>query len=169
MIGKQDKSPQLDIFRMPLKHRISLDNELVQLAGKIKWEQICQGLEVHYSPDKGRRAIPIRKMAGLLILKFINGCSDNGILRLWTQDPCYQYFCGEVWFSEKTALNRSDLVSFRKRIGNKGMEIIFYPELLRALQGIKHSQESGINNAHPHRNFMDFFKHIFSAKLKVTH
>jgi hypothetical protein len=169
MIGKLDKSPQLDMFRVPLKHLIREDHDLIRLAGKIKWDRISQGLKVNYSPDKGRRAIPVRKMAGLLILKFINGCSDNEILRLWTQDPCYQYFCGEVWFSEKAVLNRFDLVSFRKRIGKKGMEIIFYPELLRALKRLKHSQESRINDAHPHRNFMDFFKEIFITKLKVTH
>ncbi len=169
MIGKLDKSPQLDIFRVPLRHHIREDNELVRLAGKIKWEQISLRLEGHYSPDKGRRAIPVRKMAGLLILKYIYGCSDNSILRHWIQDPCIQYFCGEVWFSEKPLMNRFDLVSFRKRIGEKGMKVIFYPELLSTLNRMKHSREKGLHIAHSPWNFMDFFRHFLFPKLTVNH
>ena len=167
MIGKLDKSPQLDIFRVPLRHRILEDNELVRLAGKIKWDRISQGLEEHYSPDKGRRAIPVRKMAGLLILKYIYGCSDNSILRLWTSDPCIQYFCGEVWFSEKPLINRFDLVSFRRRIGEKGLKVIFYPGLLHTLNHMKHSREKSLHTGHSSMNFMDFFRHLLFPKPTI--
>jgi hypothetical protein len=165
MIGKLDKSPQLDIFRSTLRDLIPPDNELVLLAGRINWEKICLTLERNYSPDKGRRAVPVRKIAGLIILKYIYGCSDNGILRMWQQDPCIQYFCGEVWLREKPVMNRFDLVSFRRRIGEKGMKVIFYPELLRILNRMKQSRDEKSGNGHPARNFVDFFRHLLFPKI----
>jgi len=164
MIGKLDKSPQLDIFRVPLKHRIREDHELVRLAGKVKWDRVSLGLAEHYSPDKGRRAIPVRKMAGMLILKYIYGCSDNSVLRLWLSDPSVQYFCGEVFFNEKEVMNRFDLVNFRRRIGETGMKIIFYPELLRTLNRMKHDHESAPHAVHSPWHFVDFFRHLFITK-----
>jgi hypothetical protein len=169
MIGKLDKSTQLDIFRVPLKHRIREDHDLVRLAGKVKWDRISSALEEHYSPDKGRRAIPIRKMAGMLILKYIYSCSDNGVLRLWLADPFVQYFCGEVFFNEKPVMNRFDLVNFRRRIGENGMKIIFYPELLRSLDRMKQEHESASHAGHSPWHFMDFFRHFFFKKEVTEH
>jgi hypothetical protein len=169
MIGKLDKSPQLDIFRVPLKQSIREDHEMVRLAGKVKWDLITLGLAAHYSPDKGRKAIPVRKMAGMQILKYIYGCSDNSVLRLWLEDPNLQYFCGEVYFNEKAAMNRFDLVNFRRRIGEKGMKIIFYPELLRTLKRMKHTPASGTHAAHSPWHFVDFFRHFFSSKQTGDH
>lgn len=167
MIGKLDKSPQLDIFREPLKHRIREDHELVRLAGKVKWDRISLGLAEHYSPDKGRRAIPVRKMAGMLILKYIYGCSDNRLLSLWLTDPGIQYFCGEVFFNEKPVMNRFDLVNFRRRIGAKGREIIFYPGLLPTLNRMKHARESETHADHSPWHFVDFFRNFFFSKRNV--
>jgi IS5 family transposase len=169
MIGKLDKSPQLDIFRVMLKHRIREDHELVQLAEKVKWDRISLGLAVHYSPDKGRRAIPVRKMAGMLILKYIYGCSDNSVLRLWLADPSVQYFCGEVYFNEKAVVNRFDLVNFRRRIGEEGMKIIFYPDLLRILNRMKQARESATHSTHSSWHIVDFFRHFFFTKPSTDH
>jgi IS5 family transposase len=161
MIGKIDKTPQLDIFRVPLKQRVRKDHSLLQLAATINWDQISSGLAVHYSPDKGRKAIPVRKMAGLLILKYLHGASDNNILKLWLEDPAIQYFCGETWPREKPVVNRKDLVNFRKRIGVKGMGIIFYPELMIILDRMKQEGQSALHNSHSHWNILNFFRHLF--------
>ena len=164
MIGKLDKSPQLDIFRVPLKHRIRQDHDLVNLAGRIKWDRIVAGLEINYSPNKGRKAIPVRKMAALLILKHLYECSDNSILKLWQQDPTIQYFCGEVYFREKPLINRFEMVSFRHRIGDKGKEIIFYPELLQYLGKMQKKNEKGIYPDHSNWHVISFFRHLFFPK-----
>lgn len=138
MLGTLDKTPQLDIFRKPLKHLIPENDELVMLAVKVEWEKIASGLSKHYSPDKGRKAIPVRKLAGLLILKEIYGGSDKSILSQCSENLSFQYFCGEVYPQKKPPASRSDLVKFRSRIGPGGMDIIFTSTLL---QHIKHTRE----------------------------
>ncbi|MCB9013453.1 MAG: transposase [Bacteroidales bacterium] len=161
MIGKLDKNPQLDIFRLPLRQRVRKNHDLVKLAASIKWDKISSGLAENYSPNKGRKGIPVRKMAGLLILKYLYGGSDNSILRVWLDDPAVQYFCGEVWFSDKPAVNRSDLVNFRRRIKEKGMEIIFYPELLQTLNAMKNGHYQSFFYPSPrHWNFLRFFRSL---------
>jgi IS5 family transposase len=38
MLGKQDKTPQLNIFEIPLKTFINLDHELCDLSCQIDWD-----------------------------------------------------------------------------------------------------------------------------------
>ncbi len=137
MIGKIDTSPQLEIFRVPLNDRVPADHPLRRLAGKVSWETVDRKLSCHYSPDKGRKAIPVRTMAGLHILKYIYGKSDAGVLRLWLGEPACQYFCGEMYLQEQQRFSRSDLTGFRKRIGEKGMKAVFSPELQRILEKMR--------------------------------
>lgn len=167
MIGKIDKSPQLDIFRVPLYQSVKQEHELVKLAGRIRWDIISEQLSIHYSPDKGRKAIPVRKMAGILILKKIFNVSDASILKRWLENPAFQYFCGEIYYQEKVLCNRSDLVSFRKRIGEKGMRIIFYPELLHQIEKIRSTLEKQIKNADSSYSIFHFFRRFFNPKPVV--
>ena len=130
MIGQLDKSPQLEIFKVPLRNIIREEDNLARLARKINWDKITTELSVHYSPDKGRKAIPVRKIAGMIILKDIYEETDEGILNQWIENPAFQYFCGEVYKQNKVPFNRSELVKFRRRIGVEGMGVIFSPEVL---------------------------------------
>ncbi len=69
--------------------------------------------------------MPIRLMAGLLILKRLYNFGDESIVDQWIQNPYYQYFCGEAEFQWHFPCDPSDLVHFRKRIGEEGVELIF--------------------------------------------
>jgi hypothetical protein len=40
MIGKIEKNPQLEMFKVRLKHFIKENYEFVLLSGKIDWEQV---------------------------------------------------------------------------------------------------------------------------------
>ncbi|MFW5878060.1 MAG: transposase [bacterium] len=161
MIGTLEKTPQLDIFREPLRHILREDDELVHLAESIEWDRIISSLSIHYSPDKGRRAIPIRKLSGILILKKIYGGSDESILRQYTGNPSFQHFCGEVYPRNRPPASRSDLVKFRSRIGKKGMEAIFYPELNNYIVQMSKKREAESDSYHSVWNFSHFLKRIF--------
>lgn len=161
MLGILEKTPQLDIFREPLKHILREDDELVLLAKSIEWDRIVSSLSIHYSPDKGRRAIPIRKLAGLLILKRIYECSDESVLGQYTGNPSFQHFCGEVFPSNRPPASRSDLVKFRARIGKKGLGVIFYPELLNQISRLKNKLEEKSHPQHSLWNLGGFLKRIF--------
>ncbi len=51
-----------------------------------------------YCPDIGRPAKPDRLMVGLLILKHIRDLSDESVVKQWSENNYYQYFCGEQVF-----------------------------------------------------------------------
>jgi len=78
-----------------------------------------------YCPDNGRPAKPIRLMVGLLILKHIRNISDESIVEQWSENLYYQYFCGLQEFIATVPCEASELVHFRHRIGEAGIELIF--------------------------------------------
>jgi IS5 family transposase len=122
MIGKIDKNPQLEMFKVPLKHFINEGHELVLLSRKINWEQLESELSVYYCEDNGRPSIPIRTIAGIVLLKRIYDQSDESVLDRWVENPYWQYFCGEVYFCHQLPFDRTELIKFRKRIGEEGSE-----------------------------------------------
>ena len=124
MIGKNDKTPQLEMFKTPLGHFIKQKHELVSLTKKIPWEQLEQELSVYYCLDNGRPGVPIRTIAGVLLLKRMFNQSDESVLDRWVENPYWQYFCGEVYFQHELPFDRTELIKFRKRIGETGAEKI---------------------------------------------
>jgi IS5 family transposase len=64
-------------------------------------------------------------MVSLLILKQLRNLSDESVVEQWTENSYYQYFGGEKLFSVKPPCASTELVEFRKRIGEAGVELIF--------------------------------------------
>ncbi len=122
MIGKTDKNPQLEMFKVPLKHIIREDHELVILSQKIDWVKLEADLSVYYCRDNGRPCVPIRTIAGVVLIKRIFNESDESVLERWVENPYWQYFCGEVHFCHELPFDRTELIKFRKRIGEEGAE-----------------------------------------------
>jgi len=121
MVGKTPKTPQLNIFKTPLKNFINMQHELCILAHEIDWESIENDLSKYYS-NIGRPSVPIRKMVGLMLLKRIYNLSDERVVDRWSENPYWQYFCGEVNFQTKKPIDPTDFVYFRERIGEEGAE-----------------------------------------------
>lgn len=124
MIGKIDKTPQLEMFKIPIKHFIKEGHELVMLSKKIDWDQLEKSLEPFYCCDNGRPGIAIRTIAGIILLRRVFNESDESVLERWVENPYWQYFCGEVYFRHEPPFDRTELIKFRKRIGEKGAEQI---------------------------------------------
>lgn len=97
---------------------------LLQLSNKIPWDFFEEEFSVLYA-DCGRPAKPVRLMVGLLLLKQIENLSDERVVEEWCRNPYYQAFCGMKHFQWELPCEPSDLVHFRKRIGEKGVEKIF--------------------------------------------
>ena len=70
------------------------------------------------------RAKPIRLMCGLLILKHVRNISDESVVEQWSENAYSQCFCGMQEFTPSYPCNSLELVHFRKRIGEKGIELI---------------------------------------------
>ena len=97
MVGKIDKNPQLEVFKIPLVQFIQEDHELCVLANKIDWDSLEEDLSIYYTLDNGRPSIPIRKVAGVLLLRRMFNASDERSIEIWKENPYWQYFCGEVY------------------------------------------------------------------------
>ncbi|MCK4677937.1 MAG: transposase [Bacteroidales bacterium] len=124
MLDKIDKTPQLEMFKTPIKHFIKSNHEIVLLSQKIDWDTLESDLSVYYCLDNGRPGIPIRKIAGMLMLKRMFNESDESVLERWVENPYWQYFCWELYFQHELPFDRTELIKFRQRIGEQGVEKI---------------------------------------------
>ena len=119
MIKKPHNSPSLF---SSLSDLLNSSHPLYQLADKIDWAKFDTAFEPLYSQNNGRPSKPIRLMCGLLILKHLRNLSDESVVEQWSENAYYQHFCG---MQEFTPCASSELVHFRNRIGENGIELIF--------------------------------------------
>jgi IS5 family transposase len=123
MKGKYIKHPQLNVFQIPLVSVINMDHELILLAQRIDWKSVDKEFSIYY-PYMGRRAVPVRKMVGSMILKQMYNLGDETFVDRWIENPYWQYFCGETFFQYEKPFDPSEFVHFRKRIGEVGAQKI---------------------------------------------
>jgi IS5 family transposase len=118
---RQQESAQL--FQQDLEHLLDQRQPLYKLSNQLPWRELESAFEGYYS-EVGRPALPTRLMAGLLLLKQLHNLSDESVCEAWQQNPYMQYFCGERYFQWKLPCEPSELVHFRKRIGQRGVDYI---------------------------------------------
>jgi IS5 family transposase len=112
-------------FSFSLSDTLDKNHPLFILANKISWTTFEDEFSRLYCADNGRPAKPIRLMVGLLMLKHLRNVSDESIVEQWSENVYYQYFCGLEMFDSTPPCASSEMVHFRKRIGEKGIELIF--------------------------------------------
>ena len=122
MIKKSHHSPSLF---SSLSDMLNQTHPLYKLADKIDWEKFDMAFRPLYCQHNGRPSKPIRLMCGLLILKHLRNLSDESVVEQWSENAYYQYFCGMQEFIPSAPCASSELVHFRHRIGEKGIELIF--------------------------------------------
>jgi len=111
-------------FYTTFEEQLSHKHPLYILANRINWQKFEDAFSKLYS-EEGRPAKPIRLMVALLILKHIRNISDESVVEQWEENSYYQYFSGEKMFAIGPPCEASELVHFRKRIGEEGIELIF--------------------------------------------
>lgn len=123
MLGKIKPNFQQNLFQTRLTDLINLSHPLVKLAAELDWSKMDSEFQNLYS-EQGRPSIPIRKIAGLLMLKEMFKESDESVVERWIENPYWQYFTGEDFFQNKQPFDPSEFVHFRKRLKEKGLEFI---------------------------------------------
>ena len=123
MLGKIKTNNQQDLFKTRLTDLINLAHPLVKLAEEFSWDKLEQEFQKLYS-DQGRPSIPIRKIAGLLLLKEMFKESDESVVDRWIENPYWQHFTGEEFFQNKQPFDPSEFVHFRKRLQETGLEFL---------------------------------------------
>ena len=123
MLNQKENNNQYSFFSS-LSDQLDSRHPLYRLADKIEWSRFQQAFCDLYSADNGRPAKPIRLMCGLLILKHLRNLSDESVVEQWSENAYYQYFCGCQHFTPSYPCNPTELVHFRHRIGEEGIELI---------------------------------------------
>lgn len=127
MLSKPDSGApvQKQIFGNDLLSQLDPKDPLIILSEAIEWSVFEEDFSRYYSSDTGRPAIPIRRMVGLLILKSLENLSDEAVVLAYKRNPYYQVFCGAREFERKPPCSSTELVHFRQRIGEAGVQKIF--------------------------------------------
>lgn len=123
MLSKPVNTFQMS-FYSTFEEQLSGRHPLYILANRINWYQFDEAFKDLYCSDNGRPAKPIRLMVSLLMLKHIRNLSDESVVEQWAENSYYQYFGGASSFIASVPCEASELVHFRKRIGEEGIEMI---------------------------------------------
>ena len=140
MKSKKQKDPTNDLFLQRLDFMCDPRQALVKLAEVLPWDYFEKEFEGLYS-EEGRPAKPIRLMVGVLLLKQLENLSDERVCEAWRRDPYMQYFCGEEFFRWNQPCDPTDLIYFRKRLGEEGVEKIFAASVNLHQQSIEKEDE----------------------------
>jgi len=124
MKARPKKADQGNFLFQDLLDQLNPRDPLLKLAGSIPWERFEEEFAGLYA-RAGRPAKPVRLMVGLMILKQLENLSDERLIEAWVRNPYYQAFCGERHFQWRFPCDPTDLVYFRKRIGEDGARLIF--------------------------------------------
>ncbi len=90
---------------------LNQSHPLYQLADKIDWEKFETAFQPLYCQGNGR--------------PHLRNLSDESLVEQWSENAYYQYFCGMQEFTLYAPCASSELVHFRQRIGEEGVELIF--------------------------------------------
>jgi IS5 family transposase len=123
MLSKKKPTAQLGIFH-GLADQLNQKHPLFLLAHKIDWSLFEDSFKKHYNEKMGKPAKPIRLMVALLILKHVRNLSDENLVEHWSENLYFQYFSGEQFFQPAFPCVPTELVAFRQRIGEEGVELI---------------------------------------------
>lgn len=124
MIGMQPDKHQQQFLCMELREMLNPADALFKLAEAFPWDKVERAFGSFYAV-MGRPAKPIRLMVSLLLLKQMYDLSDERVVEEWVRNPYYQFFSGEQVFQWKFPCEPSDLVHFRKRLGEAGVQKLF--------------------------------------------
>ncbi|NTW34118.1 MAG: IS5 family transposase [Bacteroidetes bacterium] len=122
---RKPKDKQQTSFYTTFEEQLDHGHSLYILSNKIHWQQFEETFKHHYSEDMGAPSKPIRLMVALLILKHVRNLSDESVVEQWSENAYYQYLSGEDVFAAHQPCVPTELVEFRKRIGEAGIELIF--------------------------------------------
>lgn len=123
MLPKSKNSAQSSFF-LGFEEQLDAKHPLYILANRIDWLVFENAFKKHYSSNMGKPSKPIRLMVALLILKYVRNLSDESVVEQWAENSYYQYFSGEHSFVPGIPCVPTELVAFRHRIGEEGMELI---------------------------------------------
>lgn len=115
-----------------LKDFLNAAHPLCRLAGVVNWATFEQQFGKLYAEEMGRPALATRLLVGLHYLKYLYNVSDEVVVASWVENPYWQYFCGEEYFTHEFPCDPTSLVKWRQRVGVEGSEKLLKESLAAA-------------------------------------
>lgn len=148
------KERTLQLFRTPFENTLNPDNRWVRMASLVPWDDLAKVFFRHMNATHGRASVDLRIVLGALLVKHIEGISDEDTIDYIQENIYAQYFVGLSSFQVEPVFVPSLFVEIRKRLGKTG--IVELNDLLlqhaRDLQAIKHRSKRSVKSKANDRN-----------------
>lgn len=112
----------LSLFKTPFEQSLSPSNRWVQMAELVPWDEMAKVFFDHLSDRHGRPSVDLRVILGALLVKHIEGLSDEDTITYIQENIYAQYFVGLSSFQVDPVFVPSLFVEIRKRLGAKGAD-----------------------------------------------
>lgn len=139
---------KLSLFSTPFDQKLDPQNRWVGMADIVPWDAMAKVFFTRMNKDVGRASVDLRVVLGALLVKHIEGLSDEDTI-LYIQENIYaQYFVGLPSFQTRPVFVPSLFVEIRKRLGKQGALELNETILKQAtqLQMIRHRKKPSRND-----------------------
>ena len=113
---------KLSLFKTPFQNELDPNNRWVQMAELVPWDSMAEVFMDHLSERHGRPSVDLRVILGALLVKHIQGLSDEDTIDYIQENIYAQYFVGLSSFQVEPVFVPSLFVELRKRLGAKGAD-----------------------------------------------
>ncbi|MFT4585267.1 MAG: hypothetical protein ACI915_001250 [Gammaproteobacteria bacterium] len=103
---------QQQIFGSDLLSQLDPNDPLLLLSRVIDWSRFENEFAQYYNPDKGRPAIPIRRLGGLLFVKLLENLSDESVVLGYRRIRTTRYFVVRLSLIVRCRVARRSCVTF---------------------------------------------------------
>ena len=104
-------------FQTPFRTNLDPNNRWVKLAKLIPWKEFSAIYHSNLDENNGRRSLSARLVIGALIIKHMQGLSDEETIQTIRENPYMQYFLGYSKYTYEQPFDPSLFVTIRRRIG----------------------------------------------------
>lgn len=135
----------LSLFKTPFEQELDPGNRWVKMAALVPWDEMAKVFFNSMSLDQGRASVDLRTVLGALLVKHIEGLSDEDTIRYIQENVYAQYFVGLASFQPAPVFVATLFVEIRKRLGKEGAMQLNDAVLLQAkrLGAIAHRAKPG--------------------------
>ncbi len=112
----------LSLFRTPFEQSLDPDNRWVRMAAIVPWDEMAKVFFAHMSEHHGRASVDLRVVLGALLVKHIEGISDEDTIQYIQENIYAQYFVGLPSFQIQPVFSATLFVEIRKRLGKFGAD-----------------------------------------------
>jgi hypothetical protein len=130
---RDNKTPPLFAENFEISGRLNPHNRWLTLGALVDWDGI-ESVCMRYFSRMGRPAKDARLVCGLLIVKWLEGFSDERAVLELRENPYIQAFCGFPVFAAEDAIADAGLLSrARRKMGHSDF-VAFEGEVMELLR-----------------------------------